>query len=117
MYKNNRTSEWLNDKSVTEKEAIIGNAVKEQRNYKKGIISRKKKLFENSVKLIKEREETVKQRRLKVKKKHESAMNDLEKYGLWENKKKVEDGIDKILIKKDKISAVKKQLNLYKNRI
>ena len=90
MYKNNKTGQWLKEKSDIEQQHIINDAVAKSKQFNINVKENKKYLYDQRVIHIKEREQLKKERDERKKKIKEKILKDLENIGIWNNIETIE---------------------------
>ena len=114
MYRGNNTSQWLREQSEEKKESIITKAMTSTQEYVRTVTSRKKILIQQHLDTIRERQEQVKSKREKDRAKYVNAQQHIQKHGFWLYETDIDTALSNLKTKKDKITALKEQINLYK---
>ncbi|XP_056002923.1 uncharacterized protein LOC125662868 [Ostrea edulis] len=114
IFNGNKTNEWLAEKNESEKKCIIDSSRKENRKSMELEKKRKEQLFKKHLYLLKQREEKTRRKKDKRTKELDKAIENLQTYGLWENEDTINKELEKLKTKKEKLCALKTQINIYK---
>ncbi|XP_061177421.1 uncharacterized protein LOC133186202 [Saccostrea echinata] len=114
IFNDNKTSEWLTEKDDSERQLIIENARKENKKFMELQKERKIKLYEEHLKILKEKEEETKRKRERQTEAVDKAIEDMREHGIWESREIIEKEVEKLKTKKEKLQALKTQINMYK---
>ena len=114
MFNNNKTYDWLSEKSECEQKRITDISRKRNRKFSVEFKKRRELLFQRHVKILKEKAEDSRKKKEKKENEIEKALKDIDKIGLWENDQQVEEELSKLKTKKEKTNALKTQINIYK---
>ena len=117
IYQKNKTDEWLRAKPEEEKVAIIEKARLSSVGFKKKLQKRKEQLLENHLSVIKERESAVQNKKQKLQKQEEKIQDIIKSKGIWTNEEIIISNLKLLKTKKEKICALKEQLNIMKTLI
>ncbi|XP_062597563.1 uncharacterized protein LOC134258988 [Saccostrea cucullata] len=112
IFNDNDTKEWLEEKDESELKLIVENARKENRKFMALQKERKDILFQQHIQGLKEKEEETKKKKERQTEGVDKALEDMRKQGIWENKDMIENEIEKLKTKKEKLSALKTQINI-----
>ena len=75
---------------------------------------KRKKIHENRIKILQEREKTKPKREEKRLQLKYKVLKDLENIGIWKDKNTIEENLEKFRTKKEKLAALKSQINMAK---
>ena len=114
MFTNNKTASWLNSKTEKEREEIMRQA--------RSITPEFKRLYKNGrQKLLEERAKLLQAKKLQLERLHAMKLKEKEelvqmilRYGLWQSKHQVQEELLKLKSKKEKVAALKLQLDFCK---
>lgn len=114
LFSNNKTAEWLRQKSPEELTILLKNARIAAPEFRKLYNERKQKMIEEHEKLLKSKEMALFASQQKKIKEKEKLTNEVLKYGLWQSEKEVQDGLGKLQSMSLKIAALKVQFDFRK---
>ena len=114
MFTNNKTASWLNTKTLKEREEFLKQARCMAPEFKHLYKIRRQKLLEERAKLLRAKRLQLEKLQTKKLKEKEELAQEIMKYGLWQSKDQVQEEISKIRTKKEKIAALKLQLDFRK---
>nr|XP_034306421.1 uncharacterized protein LOC105334137 [Crassostrea gigas] len=114
LYINNKTSEWFNNKSEEEKEKITVQTMKKTRTFMTLEKHRKQTLFRKHLTNLKEKQEDIKRKKKKKEDELDKVIDHIREEGLWDTESKIDSELQKIKTKKDRLSSLKKQINIHK---
>ena len=114
MFANNKTTSWLNIKTLKEREEFIKQARCMAPEFKHVYKIRRQKLLEERDKLLQAKRLQLEKLQAKKLKEKEELAQEIMKYGLWQSKDQVQEEISKLRTKKEKIAALKLQLDFRK---
>ena len=78
---------------------------------------KEKNLHENRIKILQEREKTKTKREEKRLQLKNKVLQDLENIGIWKDKNTLEENLAKFRTKKEKLAALKSQINMAKEHV
>ena len=117
MLTNNKTASWLNSKTVKEREEIMRQARSITPEFKRLYRNRRQKLLEERAKLLQAKRLQLERLQAKKLKKKEKLVQMILRYGLWQSKRQVQEELLKLKSKKEKVAALKLQLDFHKKVI
>ncbi|XP_048770832.2 uncharacterized protein LOC125676980 [Ostrea edulis] len=113
-FSDNKTQKWIEEKEQHEQKMIIENARKENLHFMKIEKERKDHLYEQQVQILKGKEEETQKKKEKRVEELDGAISDIEKHGMWEDVQYMEEHLSKLKTKRDQMTAIKRQINIYK---
>lgn len=114
LYVNNKTSEWFNNKSEEEKKDITVQIIKKNRTYMNLEKYRKETLLRKHLTNLKEKEAEIKRKKKKKEDELDKVIDHIREDGLWDCESKINSELQKLKTKKDRLLALKKQINIHK---
>ena len=114
LFSNNKTASWLQSKPQDEKEKLLRKARLCAIDFKKLYRARKLRLQEQRAEIWRSKQVALQRLREKQLKEKEKLTNDLMLYGLWQSEPDILQGLAKLDSKRDKLNALKTQLNFRK---
>ena len=114
MFTNNKTASWLNSKMVKEREEIMRQARSITPEFKRLYRNRRQKLLEERAKLLQAKRLQLERLQAKKLKEKEELVQMILRYGLWQSKRQVQEELLKLKSKKEKVAALKLQLDFRK---
>ncbi|XP_052073793.1 uncharacterized protein LOC127711721 [Mytilus californianus] len=115
VYNNNKTQNWLDSKSNTDKKILSKTAIKNRKQVTLDRYLKQKQLFNNRVKIINQRIESKEKQVKRKSDKKATVKKTIEANGIWNFEIELETEIDKLRTKTEKIKALQTQINLYKD--
>jgi len=116
MYSNNKTHNWLNNKSKSDQHKLIKAVISRKKQTTLDNYFRKKDIFEQRVAIINERIKLKEKQNQRKNEKKEKMQKLLEEKGIWSSKDEMYDKVDILNTKTQKIKAIKSQINMYKDK-
>ena len=113
MFSNNKTAEWLHEKSPEDREAIFKRARKIAPEFRDLYKQRRKKLLEDRAKVLRDKQLAVQEALEKIREK-EKLTEEIMLYGLWQNESQVTSALEKLSSTSEKLKALKSQLDFRK---
>ena len=114
LFIHNSTQDWLESKSEDERKAIIGDARKNVPKARKMFREREKKIQEERRAIVEQKLTDERIREEKKLAKLEKFTNDVIHWGLWQSSTRVDEMLSKISSNKQKVLALRAQLNFRK---
>ena len=115
MYRNNNTDAWL-DSNSTKKEELVKMAMQNKSQVIEQNKLRKSQLYDQRCKII-EQKRTLKKQQMEKKQKQKDIIQSLIKEnGIWNNEMKIDEELNKVKTKKEKLILLKKQISVYKDK-
>ena len=114
LFSNNKTASWLQSKPQDEKEKLLRKARLCAIDFKKLYRARKLRLQEQRAEIWRSKQAALQRLREKQLKEKEKLTNDLMLHGLWQSEPDILQGLAKLDSKRDKLNALKTQLNFRK---
>ena len=111
LFCNNKTAEWLNSKTATERGELLRKARSCMSDLKHRYQVRKKQLLEDRVKSLQAKQAALLHLQEKKLREKENLMQAVMVYGLWQTEQQVKDGLTKLKTKSSKLEALKFQLD------
>ena len=96
MFNNNKTYDWLNEKSECERKGMTHISRKRNRNFSVEYKKRREHLFQRHVHILREKAGEKAEDSRKKKNEIERALKDIDKIGLWETDHQVEEELSKL---------------------
>ncbi|XP_061186880.1 uncharacterized protein LOC133195007 [Saccostrea echinata] len=116
MFNNNDTINWLAKKSEDNQRQIINNARKESRTFLLENRRRKEDLLQKHLQIIREKEEETKKKKERQTEAIDKALEDINIHGLWQSEEEISHRLSQLKTKKEKMTALKTQINIYKKK-
>jgi len=114
LFANNKTSAWLDSKTLEEKEDLMMKARSLAPEFKQLYKLRKKQLLEERSKILQAKQLQLEQLQQKKVREKEKLTESILMYGLWQSREQVNEELSKIKTKKEKLKALKAQLDFRK---
>ena len=114
LFANNKTSAWLDAKTPEEKEDLLKKARNLSPEFKRLYRLRKQRLLEERSKILQAKHLQLEQMRQKKLQEKERLTENILMYGLWQSKEQVNKQLSKLKTKKEKVKALKAQLDFRK---
>ena len=114
LFSNNKTAQWLNEKSFEDREALFKKARKIAPEFKDLYKQRRRKLLEDRAKVLRDKQLALQKLREKKFREKEKLTEEIMVYGLWQNESQVTSGLDKLSSTSEKLKALKCQLDFRK---
>ena len=114
LFANNKTSAWLDAKTPEEKEDLLKKARNLSPEFKRLYRLRKQRLLEERSKILQAKHLQLEQMRQKKLQEKERLTENILMYGLWQSKEQVNEQLSKLKTKKEKVKALKAQLDFRK---
>ena len=114
LFVNNKTSAWLDSKTVEEKQDLLKKARSLSPEFKRLYRARKQKLLEERSKILQAKQLQLEQMRQKKLQEKEKLTENILMYGLWQSREQVNEQLSKLKTKKEKVKALKVQLDFCK---
>ena len=114
MFTNNKTAAWLSAKTSKEREELMKKARSLSPEFKQLYNIRRQKLLEERAKLLRAKRLQLERLQAKKVKEKEELVQGILRCGLWQSKQKIEEGLAKLKTKKEKVAALKLQLDFRK---
>ena len=114
LFANNQTSQWLDSKPAEEKQDLIKKARSLAPEFKQLYKLRRQKLLEERSKMLQAKQLQLERMRQKKLKEKEQLTQNIVMYGLWQSREQVDEKLGAIKTEKDKVKALKVQLDFRK---
>ena len=114
LFSNNKTAEWLHEKSPEDREAIFKRARKIAPEFRDLYKQRRKKLLEDRAKVLRDKQLAVQKALEKKIREKEKLTEEIMLYGLWQNESQVTSALEKLSSTSEKLKALKCQLDFCK---
>ena len=111
LFSNNKTAQWLHEKSPQDREAIFKRARKVAPEFKDLYKQRRRQLLEDRSKVLHDKQIALQKLREKKFREKEKLTEEIMTYGLWQSKSQVTSGLEKIRSVSEKLKALKTQLD------
>ena len=111
LFSNNKTAQWLHEKSPQDREAIFKRARKVAPEFKDLYKQRRRQLLEDRSKVLHDKQLALQKLREKKFREKEKLTEEIMTYGLWQSKSQVTSGLEKIRSVSEKLKALKTQLD------
>ena len=111
LFSNNKTSQWLHEKSTPEKEELLKKARACGPEFKQLYRARKQHLHEERAKILQAKQRALLRLQKKAMETKEKLTNDLMLYGLWQSESDIQTGLAKLKTKTEMLQALKTQLH------
>ena len=116
LFSNNKTAQWLNEKSLEDREALFKKARKIAPEFKDLYKQRRRKLLEDRAKVLRDKQLALQKLREKKFREKEKLTEEIMVYGLWQNESQVTSGLEKLSSTSEKLKALKCQLD-FRNKV
>ena len=114
LFANNKTSRWLDSKSQEERQDLLKKARIIAPEFKQLYRIRRQKMLEERSKMLQAKQLQLERMRQKKLKEKEHLTENIVTYGLWQTSEQVDENLRKLKTKKDKVKALKVQLDFRK---
>ena len=114
LFANNKTSAWLDSKTQDEKQDLLKKARSLSPEFKQLYRLQKQRLLKERCKILQAKQLQLEQMRQKNLREKETLTENILIYGLWQSKEQVNEQLRKLKTKKEKIKALKVQLDFRK---
>ena len=114
LFANNKTSKWLDSKSPEERQELFKKARAIAPEFKELYRMRRVSMLEERSKMLQAKQLELERMRLKKLKEKEHLTESIVIYGLWQTREQVNENLSKLKTKKEKIKALKVQLDFRK---
>ena len=114
MFSNNKTAQWLRDKSPEEREIWFTKARKIAPEFKDLYKFRRKQLLEDRAKVLHGKQLALQKLQEKKFREKEQLTEEIMVYGLWQNESQVTSALEKMRSNTQKLKALKCQLDFRK---
>lgn len=114
LFSQNKTSDWLENKTAEERERLIKAARTLTKHHRTNFKKRREEIETKRRELQEERERELAKKRAKELKEKESLTLMIQQFGLWTTSEEVLQCVDQLRTKKAKVDALKVQINFRK---
>jgi len=114
MFSNNKTASWLHTKTLKEREELMKKARSVTPEFKQLYRVRRQQLLEARASLLQAKRLQLERLQAKKQREKEGLVQEIVKYGLWQSKQQVSEQLLKLKTKKEKVAALKLQLDFRK---
>lgn len=114
MFSNNKTASWLHTKTLKEREELMKKARSVIPEFKQLYRVRRQQLLEARASLLQAKRLQLEKLQAKKQREKEGLVQEIVKYGLWQSKQQVSEQLLKLKTKKEKVAALKLQLDFRK---
>jgi len=114
MYRNNNTSDWLQDKNEPDRQQIIKLARTTNKKFTQEVLNRKQKLMTANMDIIHEREKLKKLHDERKRREKQAVLNTIKDIGIWDCRERIIYELEKLKTKKEQICVLKKQITMCK---
>lgn len=108
LFSQNKTSNWLKQKSEDERERLLQAARKLSKVHRKNFKERSEEIKAKRLELLLQKERELSTKRKKELKEKEDLTLKIQKFGLWTTTAEIEHHLNQLKTKKSKIEALKK---------
>lgn len=114
LYSFNKTSNWLNGLSETERDTVLKDSMEQRRVLYEKFSERKKEIQQIQKKKIEEKERILKEKEQRALERKEKLTSEICYYRLWQSLEDIDKFLSEISTEKEKKTALKAQLNFRK---
>ena len=114
MFGLNRTGEWLMKKTDEERKSLIHKAMEEREEMHKKYTERRIKIRQERAENLRKKIEDEERKRQNKKEQRDKILRDILYFGLYQNEKELDEAVESIKTKKEKIDALKAQIKFRK---
>lgn len=114
LYSFNKTSNWLNGLSETERDKVLKDSMEQRRVLYEKFSERKKEIQQIQKKKLEEKERIIKEKEQRALARKEKLTSEICYYRLWQSLEDIDKFLSEISTEKEKKTALKAQLNFRK---
>ena len=114
LFSNNKTSEWLKQKTEKEQKAILEKAHAMVPEFRKCLKERRQTIIQERAQVLKKKQEALENARQKKMKEKEDLTENIIKYGLWQTREDILQHLKSFVTIGEKLKALKAQLDFRK---